>query len=137
MLRKDAKIELLKHVPLFSQCNKKQLAEIASLADLVDVPASTLLIREGAVGREFMVIVEGAVEVRRRGRKVTELGPGDFIGEIALISKAPRNATVITSKDSLLLAVTDRQFWGLLERAPDMQVRVIKALGARLQPLDV
>jgi len=137
MLRKDAKIELLKHVPLFSQCNKQQLAEIASLADLVDVPASTLLIREGAVGREFMVIVEGAVEVRRRGRKVTELGPGDFIGEIALISKAPRNATVITSKDSLLLAVTDRQFWGLLERAPDMQVRVIKALGARLQPLDV
>jgi len=137
MLRKDAKIELLKHVPLFSQCNKKQLAEIASLADLVDVPASTLLIREGAVGREFMVIVEGAVEVRRRGRKVTELGPGDFIGEIALISKAPRNATVITSKDSLLLAVTDRQFWGLLERAPDLQVRVIKALGARLQPLDV
>src|SRR5690242_1736015 len=121
MLRKDAKIELLKHVPLFSQCNKKQLAEIASLADLVDVPASTLLIREGAVGREFMVIVEGAVEVRRRGRKVTELGPGDFIGEIALISKAPRNATVITAKDSLLLAVTDRQFWGLLERAPGMQ----------------
>ena len=137
MLRKDAKIELLKHVPLFSHCNKKQLAEIATLADLVDLPAGTLLIREGAVGREFMVIVSGAVEVRRKGRKISELGAGDFIGEMALISGAPRNATVTTSEDSSLLVVTDRQFWDLLERAPDMQTSVIKAMGARLQTLDV
>src|SRR5262245_38247286 len=136
MLRKDAKIELLKNVPLFSHCTKKQLAEIASIADLIDVPKGTRLIREGAVGREFMVIVEGSVEVRRKGRKINELGPGDFIGEMALISGAPRNATVTASQESLLLAVTDRQFWGLLEQAPDMQTSVIKAMGARLQALE-
>ena len=83
MLRKDAKIELLKHVPLFSHCNKKQLAEIATLADLVDLPAGTLVIREGAVGREFMVIVEGAVEVRRKGRKISELPVVDGHGRLA------------------------------------------------------
>ena len=65
-----------------------------------------------------MVIVEGAVEVRRKGRKINELGAGGFIGEMALISKAPRNATVTTSQDSSLLVVSDRAFWGLLERVP-------------------
>jgi CRP-like cAMP-binding protein len=137
MLRKDGKIELLKRVPLFSHCSKKQLGEIASLTDLVEVPADTQLIREGAEGRDFMVIVEGAVEVRRKGRTLNELGAGDFIGEMALISKAPRNATVMTTQPTTLLAVTDRAFWGLLERAPDLKTSVIKAMGDRLQSLDI
>ena len=137
MLHKDGKIALLKRVPLFSHCSKKQLAEIANITDLVVFPAGRRLIREGAAGREFMVIVEGAVEVRRKGRKVKELGAGDFIGEIALISKAPRNATVTASQDSSLLVVTDRAFWGLLERAPDLATSVIRALGERLQPHDI
>ena len=137
MLRKDGKIELLKHVPLFSHCNKKQLAAIASLADLIDLPAGTLLCREGAPGREFMVIVEGAVEVRRKGRKINTLGPGDFIGEVALITGAPRSATATTMQDSSLLVVTDRQFWELIGRTPGMQARVIRALGERLQSINV
>ena len=136
MLRKDGKIELLKQVPLFSQCSKKQLAEIASISTLIDLPAGTRVIREGAVGHDFMLIVQGAVEVSREGRKLNELGPGEFIGEMALISGAPRNATVTTSQDSSLLAVTDREFWDLLKRAPDLQVSVIKAMGERLQSLD-
>jgi CRP/FNR family cyclic AMP-dependent transcriptional regulator len=137
MLRKDGKIELLKKVPLFSQCSKKQLSAIASLADLIDLPEGAVLIREGARGRECMVIVEGEVEVRRKGRKINSLGPGDFIGEMALISGAPRNATVSTTRDSSLLVVTERQFWELLERTPRMQTSVIKALGERLQSLAV
>ena len=136
MLHKDGKIELLKKVPLFSQCTRKQLAAIAGLADLVDLPEGTLLIREGAVGRECMVIVEGAVEVRRDGRRINSLGPGDFIGEMALISGAPRNATVTTTQPSSLLVVTERQFWELLERTPGMQISVIKALGERLHSLE-
>jgi CRP/FNR family transcriptional regulator, cyclic AMP receptor protein len=135
MLRKDAKIELLKKVPLFSHCNKKQLAAIASFADLVDLPAGTELIREGARGREFMVIVKGAGDVRRKGRKIATIGPGDFIGEMALISGGPRNATVKTTSDTSLLVVTDREFWRLLDEAPEMQKSMLKALGARLQPL--
>ena len=137
MLRKDGKIELLKRVPLFSHCSKKQLAEVATITTLIDLPAGTPLIVEGAVGRDFMLIVQGAVEVRRKGRKINELGAGEFIGEMALISGAPRNATVTTSRDSSLLVVTDREFWELLERAPDLQISVIKAMGERLQSLDV
>lgn len=133
MLRKDAKVELLKRVPLFSRCNKKQLAAIANVADLIDVPANTQLIREGALGREFMVIVEGAVDVKRKGRQIASLGPGDFIGEVALICGGPRNATVTTTRDTSLLAITDRQFWQLLEQVPEMRSSVIRALGERLQ----
>ena len=88
---RTARSRFAKGVSLFSHCSKKQLAEIAAnITDLVVFPAGRRLIREGAVGREFMVIVEGAVEVRRKGRKVKELGAGDFIGEIALISKAAK-----------------------------------------------
>jgi CRP-like cAMP-binding protein len=137
MLHKDGKIELLKQVPLFSRCNKKQLAAIAALADLIDMPAGKLLVREGSLGRDFMVIVEGAVDVSRQGHKINVLGPGDFIGEMALISGAPRNATVTTTRDSSLLVVTERQFWELLEQTPGMQMSVIKALGERLQSLAV
>ena len=137
MLRKDAKIELLKNVPLFSQCNKKQLASIASLADLISVPAGTQLITEGRPGLEFMVIVEGGGEVRRKGRKVDTLAPGDFIGEMALITGGTRNATVRTTTDTSLLAVTGRQFWTLLEQAPGIQTSLLKAMGQRLQSLGV
>ena len=137
MLRKDGKIELLKTVPLFSRCNKKQMGAVASLADLIQLPAGTRLIAEGAPGREFMVIVEGTGEVRRKGRKVDTLGPGDFIGEIALIAGGPRNATVLTTSDASLLVVSAREFWTLLEQVPGIQASVLKALGERLQPIAV
>lgn len=136
-MRKDGKIELLKTVPLFARCSKKQIGAVASLADLIQLPAGTRLIAEGAAGREFMVIVEGTGEVRRKGRKIDTLGPGDFIGEIALIAGGPRTATVLTTSDASLLVVSARQFWTLLEQVPGIQAGVIKALGERLQPVAV
>ena len=137
MLRKDGKIALLQGVQLFSRCSRKQLAAIAGLADLIQVPANTELITEGAAGRDFMVIVEGTGEVRRAGARIDTIGPGDHIGEIALLSGGPRNATVVTTSDASLLVVTPRQFWALLEQAPEIQRSVIRALGERLQPLAV
>ncbi len=134
MLRKDGKIALLQGVQLFSRCSKKQLAAIARLADMIQVPAGTELITEGASGREFMIIVEGTGEVRRAGRRIDTIGPGDFFGEIALLSGGPRNATVRAASEALLLVVTSRQFWALLEQAPEIQRSVIRALGERLQP---
>jgi CRP/FNR family cyclic AMP-dependent transcriptional regulator len=137
MLRKDAKVELLKGVTLFSRCSKKQLAAIARRADLVDLPAGTSVIREGAPGREFMVIVEGAAEVSRKGRKLNTIGSGDFTGEIALITGSPRTATVTTTSDTWVLAFTAHEFRELLEPVPGMQASVIEALGERLQALTV
>src|SRR4051794_26939501 len=106
-LRRDAKIELIQRVPLFSRCTKKELAAIASLADEVSVGAGTNLTREGATGREFVVIAEGAAEVTKDGRTINRLKTGDFVGEIALLSGKPRTATVTTTEDSRVLVLTD------------------------------
>jgi len=133
-LHKDKKIELLKGVPLFSHCNKKQLAAVAQLADLVDLPPDKELITEGEAGHEFLIVVEGTGEVRREGRKIDTIGPGDFIGEMSLLTGAPRNASVKTTSPTTLLAVTDRAFWGLLDQSPDIQRSILKAVAERLHP---
>ena len=80
-LRRDAKLELLKGVPLFAKCSKAELRRIAMLADEVKLGENRTVIREGTRGREFFVVVEGVLRVTRNGRKVSDLGAGDFVGE--------------------------------------------------------
>jgi CRP/FNR family cyclic AMP-dependent transcriptional regulator len=132
VLRRDAKIELLKRVPLFAECSKKELGEIALLADEIDVGAGKVLTREGDSGREFFVLVEGGAEVRRKGRKISTMNSGDFFGEIALVSKRPRTATVTTASPARLLVVTDRAFRQLMEKMPSIQLKVLAALADRM-----
>jgi CRP/FNR family transcriptional regulator, cyclic AMP receptor protein len=132
MLRKDAKVELIGHAPLFADCSKRELREIASVADEVVLPAGTTLTKEGASGREFVVIVEGAADVRRRGRKINSLGSGDFLGEIALIAGTPRTATVKTTQQTHALVLTAPAFRSLVRRVPSIQVKVLEALARRL-----
>jgi len=131
-LAANAKLELLRGIPLFEHCTKKDLQHIAGLADEIDLRAGKVLIQEGERGREFFVIVGGEVEVRRNGRRVATLGPGDFVGEMALLSKAPRNATVtaLTALDALV--ITDRAFLQLLNKMPDLWQKVARALADRL-----
>jgi CRP/FNR family cyclic AMP-dependent transcriptional regulator len=132
MLRKNAKVELIKGVPLFAGCSKRELQEIAAIADELALPESRTLTREGSTGQEFLVLVEGAAEVKRKGRKVNSLRSGDFLGEIALITGAPRTATVVTTKPSRVLVITARDFKALLRRVPSIQLKVLDALASRL-----
>jgi CRP-like cAMP-binding protein len=134
VLRKNAKIELLKKVPLFSLCSKKELEEVALLADELDLPEGRNLATEGATGKEFVVIVEGGADVRRKGRKINTLGTGDFLGEIALIAGIPRTATVTTTEPSHVLVVTAQAFKQLLRDSPSIQLKVLEALAHRLPP---
>jgi CRP/FNR family transcriptional regulator, cyclic AMP receptor protein len=131
-LQKDAKIDLLKNVPLFAGCSKTELQRIASLADELDLGDGATLIREGERGREFIVIAEGTVNVTRNGKQLRELGAGDFIGEIALVADVPRTATVTATSPVRLLVVTDRAFRGLLEQMPSIAKKVLQSLGERL-----
>jgi CRP/FNR family transcriptional regulator, cyclic AMP receptor protein len=133
-LRKDAKVERIARVPLFANCSKRELGLIASIADEIEVPPGKTLAREGKLGTEFFVLVDGAVEVRKGTRKVATLGAGDFFGEIALISNRPRTATVKTTAPARALVVTTRDFWTLLDGAPEIQAKVLKALADRLAP---
>ena len=131
-LRKNTKVELLQAVPLFASCSKTELERIASLADELDLADGATLIREGERGREFLVIVDGTVRVTKRGKKVRDLGSGDFIGEIALVSDVPRTATVTATSPVRLLVVTDRAFRGLIEEMPSIATKVLQSLGQRL-----
>ena len=134
MLAKDTKVALIAAVPLFADCSRRELRELAETADEVVVPAGYDLTKEGAVGREFVIIVDGAAEVIRRGRKINTLGSGDFLGEIALISRGPRTATVRTTVPTHALVITASAFRGLLRRMPSIQIKVLQALAERLPP---
>ena len=131
-LHKETKVDLMKAVPLFSGCSKAELQKIAALADELDLGEGATLIREGERGREFIVIVDGTVRVTRGGKKLRDLGAGDFIGEIALVSDVPRTATVTATAPVRLLVVTDRAFRGLIEQMPSIATKVLQSLGQRL-----
>jgi CRP/FNR family transcriptional regulator, cyclic AMP receptor protein len=131
-LRKDAKIELLKGVPLFARCSKKELAAIAQIADEIDLADGKQLTKEGARGREFFVLIEGSADVKRKRRKIATLGAGDFLGEIALVTKVPRTATVTTTSPVRALVVSEQNFRRLLERSPEVQIKVLEALAERV-----
>lgn len=133
-LRKDAKLELLSNVPLFSECSKKELKEIALIADELDLPSGTVLIREGERGREFFVLVEGSLSVSKNGRRVTALGDGTWVGEMALLSDTPRNATVTATSPVRVLVITDRAFQALVKRSPTIALKVLASVSERLRP---
>ena len=132
MFDKDAKVEAIGKVPLFSRCSKNELKRIAQLADEIDLPAGRVLCREGAIGREFFILLEGTVDVRSDTRLLPDLGPGDFLGEIALVVEAPRTATVRTITPVRALVITDRAFRELMRRSPDIQGKVLEAVALRL-----
>ena len=133
-LGSDKKVELIRKVPLFSHLSRKQLAQVAKVADEIDLREGKEMTREGAPGREFFVILEGSAEVRKGGRKINSLQPGDFFGEIALVTSVPRTATVAATSPVRALVVTDRSFRHLLEESPDIKTRVMQAMAARLAP---
>jgi CRP/FNR family transcriptional regulator, cyclic AMP receptor protein len=132
VLRKNAKIELLKRVPLFERCSQRELAQIAMLADELDLPSARELTHQGAGGFEFIVLVEGQADVVRGVRVVNELGPGDFVGEIALVSGKPRTATVKTRGPARILVITASGFRTLMRDVPSIKDKVLAAVTARL-----
>jgi CRP-like cAMP-binding protein len=132
VLRKNAKVEMLKQVPLFATCSKRQLEAIAGIADEFDQTEGRTLARQGDRGREFIVLVEGTAVVERDGRRIASLGPGDFFGEMALLADQPRMADVVTSSDCRALVITDRAFAGLLRDDPAFQSKILAVVAARV-----
>ena len=131
-LRKNAKVEMLRRVPLFSQCSRKELDEIAGVADELQLADGRELTREGERGREFFVVIDGELEVRRKAKKIATLGGGDFVGEMALITGRPRNATVTTKGTVRALVITDRVFTRLLLASPTIQLKIMRELAERV-----
>jgi len=128
----SAKLDLLERVPLFAGLPKRELKRIAGLADVIDVPAGSDLIVEGAPGHEFFILVEGTVVVRRGGEFVNVLQSGSYFGELALLAGRPRSATVTTIEPSRLLVLTEVQFRQVFRDSSLLSARVLPEVARRL-----
>jgi CRP/FNR family transcriptional regulator, cyclic AMP receptor protein len=137
VLRKNRKIDLIRQVPLFSGCSKKELERISTIADEIDFRSGKTLIKEGAPGREFFVLADGTAEISRKGKRIDTAGPGEFFGEMALLTDQPRNATVTTTSDVDALVITASSFRGLVESNPLIALKVMRAVADRLPPAEI
>ncbi len=132
-MRHDAKTERIAAVPLFADADDRHLQRIASLCTEVRASAGEVLCREGESGQEFFVLLEGTVTVSAGGRELTTLGPGDFFGELALLDGKARSATVTAAGPVDLLVLSRTEFQAVLYEDPEVAVRMLPAIGARLR----
>jgi len=109
---------------------------VARRAEDVRVPAGKTLVEEGETGHEFFVILDGTARVTRQGRKIANLGPGAAFGELALLEKAPRNATVVADSDMELVVLGQREFAGLIDEVPGFARKLLAGMAHRLREAD-
>jgi CRP/FNR family cyclic AMP-dependent transcriptional regulator len=126
----------LGRVPLFAELSKKQLAKVSGLTTQLSVPAGTRLITEGAVGKEFILIVDGEAQVLRGEEKVATCGPGDYFGEVALLSDRRRTASVEALTDMCIEVIEGQDFRVLIADDPKIAEPVQQAMADRVADLD-
>jgi len=126
--RSSQKMDLLKKVPLFSNLSQRHLGEIAKHADQVQVERGRVLVQQGEKGWEFIFIVDGKARVEKDGKVIRQLSGGDFFGEIALIDRKPRTATVTAETDMTVLIVHKTSFDHLLDTIPGLQKKILISL---------
>jgi CRP/FNR family cyclic AMP-dependent transcriptional regulator len=126
----------LQKVPLFRGLSKKQLRDISGLATRLNEPAGTVLTKEGSVGHEFIIVIEGEIEVRKGDQVIATRGPGDYVGEIALMDHRPRTATVVAKTPVVIEVIGQREFRTLLAEAPGLSSDIMSTMAQRLAELD-
>jgi len=132
----EDKVALLRGVPLFAGCGLDVLQELGGIAEEVEVKPGTVLTHEGRHEGFFFAIVSGSVRIERGGQTVNTMGPGDFLGEIALLDAGPRTATAVAETPATLLKITNEAFSQLIDESADVRTAVLAAAGARLRAMD-
>jgi CRP-like cAMP-binding protein len=132
----DEKLDVLANLPLFRGCSPGELRRVAGLTEVITVPAGSVLVREGRQGYEFFVIARGEARVVHDGRTVATLRRGDHFGEIALLARTPRDATVVSETAMELVVIEGRAFRGMLASYPSFGRGMLQALALRLQASD-
>jgi CRP-like cAMP-binding protein len=127
---------MIETMPLFRSCTRRELALVARTFIDQRLPAGTVLLRQGAAGRSFVVIVEGSAVVRSGARTVARLHPGDFAGELALLGRGCHHADVVAETDVVVLECTAAELTGLLHDAPSLTRTMLTTLAARLCAAD-
>jgi CRP-like cAMP-binding protein len=132
----EERLELLERVPLFSNVPRDVLTRIAEIAEEADVPAGSVLTHEGRYEGYFFVVESGSVRIERGGRVINTLGPGDFLGSIALVDAGPRTASAVAETPSRLLSINNEQFRALVDDSPALESAVMAAAEHNLRTMD-
>ena len=131
-MARDAWLNHLAQVPLFAQCDKRELQHVAAATIEVSVEPGKVLVREGEPGHECFIIVEGTATVTRKGETLATLGAGAVVGELAPLTGASRTATVTADTPMEVLVIGQRELNGLLDEVPGFAVRLLHNLADRL-----
>ncbi len=131
----DPKLDLIASVPLFAGLDRREIEFLGTLMDDVDVADGKVLTREGARGGEFFIVVEGTVRIDRDGRELNRLGPGEFLGEIALIDQGVRTATATAEGPCRVMVLTGASFASMLSQNPGVETKILRVLARRVRDL--
>lgn len=131
-MARDTWLNHLAQVPLFENCDTRQLQQVAAATIEVTVEPGKVLVREGEGGHECFIIVSGQATISRNGETIATVGPGEVLGELAPLTGGPRIATVAADTSMDLLVIGEREFSGLLEEVPGFAVRVLRNLAQRM-----
>ena len=135
-MAREQYLDHLASVPLFSGCTTKELRDIAKATVELTLDEGKEFVTQGDVGREAFIIVEGSADVSRGGKKIATLGPGDCVGELALLDHGPRTASVVATSPLTVLVLGPREFSGLLDEVPTLNHKILAALAGRIRELD-
>ena len=128
----NAKVEALRRAPLFEGLSKRELTELARVTDELAVPEGTVLCKEGGLGSEFFVLLDGTAEVTRNGKRLATRSAGEFVGEIALLTTSRRTATVTATTPLRCFVLTGRDFRRVLDENRSVERKVMQALAERV-----
>ncbi|MCU4187498.1 cyclic nucleotide-binding domain-containing protein [Acidiferrimicrobium sp. IK] len=132
----DDKVALVQSMPLFSGCSRKEAALVAALLVEEHLAAGQVLARQGQDAGTAYLIVDGTASVIRNGHQLATLGPQDIVGEMSLLDKRPRVATVTALTDMRVLALTHEDLDALLLKVPSLAYNLLSVLARRLGDLD-
>ncbi len=132
LMRHDEKIDHLQKIPLFADLSKKELRFLAQMTSETSVREGSILVKQGDIGQEAMIVETGTADVLHDGEKIDDLGPGDFFGEMSLINHMPRNADVVATSNMELLVMDAREFSSILSKYPEVAVKILKTVVERL-----
>jgi CRP-like cAMP-binding protein len=135
LFTQDTKVEALKRAPLFEGLSRKELVQLARVSEDLEVPPGKVLCKEGELGREFFVIVDGEVEVTTSGKRLATRTGGEFFGEIALLEETPRTATVTAKTPLRFFVLTRKDFRHLVNENRNVERKVLRALARRVVEL--
>ena len=136
MASKKTPLQYLAQVPLFSSCSSRDLGKIAKAADRINMVAGTTIITQGTAGKQAFVLLSGSATVKRNGKKIATVQAGAIVGELSLLDRGSRTATVVCDTDCELLVVDARHLFAVIDEVPAMAHKLLATLATRIRDLD-